>query len=124
MDWDQVLMDVSVVAGFTALIVFWLGLAMWMRVDADKRGITGWVWVFVGLITGPLGLIAYLLFRGNRPVLPVVRQRDELILKTARTHVPADYNPDQSLPDATPQKPLSNELKAALEAEERPYGRS
>ncbi len=123
MDWEQVLMDFSVVAGFMAFIIFWLGLAMWMRVDADKRGMTGWVWIFIGLLTGPLGLIFYLFYRGSHPVLPVVRQRDELIAETARTHTPIDYNPELSsgIPLRSAQPTESESLKAALEAEERRY---
>ena len=120
MDWEQALINFGIVAGFLALMGFWLGLAMWMRVDADKRGLVGWVWIFVGLVTGPVGLIAYMLYRGSRPVLEVVKQRDQLISETSRAHMPVDYDPDA--PPTPPEKPPAiDPVKAALEAEERRY---
>ncbi len=123
MDWERVLINFGVVIGFLALIGFWLGLAMWMRVDADKRGIVGWVWIFIGLLTGPLGLIGYILYRGNRPVLAVVHQRDDLIAETARARAPMDFDPTvaASHPEIVPAEPDPVSLKAALEAEERRF---
>ncbi len=125
MDWERVLINLGVVLGFFALMSFWIGLAMWMRVDADKRGMLGWPWIYVGLLTGPLGLIGYIIFRGNRPVLPIVLQRDEIIAENMRTHTAIDYNPDAP-PDSPvlPSQELSpppDPIQAALEAEERGY---
>ncbi len=119
MDWERVLINVGVVAGFAALMGFWLGLTMWMRVDADKRGLIGWVWIFVGLLTGPIGLIVYLLYRGDRPMLEVVGQRDELIAENTRAHAPIDYDPDAP-PPIKPPAPV-DPVQAALDAEERRY---
>jgi hypothetical protein len=79
MDWERVMVNAGVVVGFLALMVFWLGLALWMRVDADKRGMIGWVWVWVGIVGGPVALFLYLIVRGTRRVLPVVSKRDDLI---------------------------------------------
>jgi hypothetical protein len=121
MDWEQALINFGIVAGFLALMGFWLGLSMWMRVDADKRGLVGWVWIFIGLVTGPVGLIAYILYRGNRPVLEVVKQRDELISETSRAHMPVDYDPDAPPPTPPEKSPPVDPVKAALEAEERRY---
>ena len=120
MDWEQALINFGIVAGFLALMGFWLGLSMWMRVDADKRGLVGWVWIFVGLVTGPVGLIAYMLYRGSRPVLEVVKQRDQLISETNRAHMPVDYDPDAT-PTPPVKPPAIDPVKAALEAEERRY---
>ena len=122
MDWERVLINFGVITGFLALMAFWLGLAMWMRVDADKRGLAGWVWIYVGLLTGPIGLIAYILWRGNRPVLDVVKTRDELIATNARLHTPIDFNPDE--PSTIPPEPTpdpTDNIQQALEAEERRY---
>jgi hypothetical protein len=125
MNWEQVLINVGVTAAFFLLMFFWVGLALWMRVDADKRGITGWVWAFVGILTGPLGLIAYLLFRGNRPVLEVVHKRDEIIAANARAHAPRDYDPDAPVPEPEaenePEVPPAANIEAALEAEQRRF---
>ena len=94
MDGERLLINFGVIVGFLAITSFWIGLSMWMRVDADKRGLPGYLWIFVGLVTGPLGLIAYIIFRGNRPVLPVVHKRDELIAETSKTHHAQDYTPE------------------------------
>jgi hypothetical protein len=98
MDGERLLINFGVIMGFLAITSFWIGLSMWMRVDADKRGLPGYLWIFVGLVTGPLGLIGYIIFRGNRPVLPVVHKRDELIAEISKTHHPVDYPPKN--PDA------------------------
>lgn len=98
---------------------------MWLRIDADKRGMVGWAWAFVGLLTGPLGLIAYIFYRGNRPELPVVRKRDELINETARAHAPMDYDPDAPAPPviAPSTTPPVDSIQAALDAENRTFSR-
>ncbi|MDB5079654.1 MAG: hypothetical protein JWP00_1578 [Chloroflexi bacterium] len=102
MDGERLLINFGVIVGFLAITSFWIGLSMWMRVDADKRGLPGYLWIFVGLVTGPLGLIAYIIFRGNRPVLPIVHTRDALIAATSKTHQPADYTPEN--PEAAQSK--------------------
>ena len=70
MDGEQLLIDGGIVAGFLALITFWIGIAMWMWADAEKHGRAGWFWSYVGLLGGPVGLVCYLFYRGNQPVLP------------------------------------------------------
>lgn len=96
MDGERLLINFGVIMGFLAITSFWIGLSMWMRVDADKRGLPGYLWIFVGLVTGPVGLIAYIILRGNRPVLPVVHTRDELIAETHKSHHPVDYAPENT----------------------------
>ncbi len=116
------MVSIGVVFGFMAFMLFWVGLAMWLRVDADKHGMTGWVWAFLGIIGGPAALFAYLIFRGNRPVLAIVNQRDVLIEETIRTGLPSDYNPGQPATTLNPgENGLSPETQAALEAEQRPF---
>lgn len=90
--------------GFLAITSFWIGLSMWMRVDADKRGLPGYLWIFVGLVTGPVGLIAYIIFRGNRPVLPVVHLRDKLISENHKSHHPVDFPPENPASTTNPGK--------------------
>jgi len=120
MDWEQLLVNVGLIAGFIAFIAFWVGLAMWLRVDADKRGMIGWVWAFLGIIAGPLALFVYLIIRGNRPVLEVVNERDVLIEEATRTGIPSNFNPEAAVA-IQEQINLSPETRAALQAEERPY---
>ena len=124
MDWEKLLLNFGVIVGFVALMAFWIGLAMWLRVDADKRGMTGWIWAFVGIIGGPVALFAYLIIRGNRPVLEVVTERDALIEEAVRTGVPSDFNPATSpvsIPAENLPSALSPETQAALDAEERRF---
>ncbi|HEX2911851.1 MAG TPA: hypothetical protein VH186_13670 [Chloroflexia bacterium] len=121
MDWERVLINFGVVMGFLALTTFWVGIAIWLRVDAEKRGLPGWVWAFVGILTGPVGLITYILFRGNRPVLEIVKKRDQLIAETRQAHAPIDYDPPPAEIQKTPAKDQA--LQAALEAEERGFRR-
>jgi hypothetical protein len=93
MDWERVLINFGVVSGLLAVMSFWIGIALWLWVDANKHGMVGWVWIYVGLLSGPVGLIAYILYRGDRPVLEIVRQRDALLAEISRTHLPNDYDP-------------------------------
>lgn len=122
MDWERVLINTGMVFGFFMLMTFWIGLAMWMRIDADKRGLVGWIWIFVGILTGPFGLVAYLLFRANHTVLEVVNVRDELIAENARAHAPQDYDPHAPKTESAPaevEPAPPSALQAALEAERR-----
>jgi hypothetical protein len=104
-DGERLLINFGVIVGFLAITSFWIGLSMWMRVDADKRGLPGYLWIFVGLVTGPVGLIAYIIFRGNRPVLPVVHTRDELIAEAHKSHHPSDFTPETSESTPDTEKP-------------------
>lgn len=83
---------------------------MWMMVDAQKRGLWGWIWAFVGLLTGPLGLIFYILFwRGRYAVLPVVEVRDALIHQTSENnHATDQFESKIPLvkPNGSPEMPL------------------
>ncbi len=121
MDWERVLINLGMVTGFLALIAFWVGLALWLRIDADKRGLPGWAWIFIGIAGGPLALFVYLVIRGNRPVLPVVLERDALLEEAARTGIPSDFNPREGaqLAPEVGFEETGSGLKAALEAEER-----
>ena len=124
MDGERLLINIGVIAGFIAFMGFWLGLAMWLRVDADKHGMIGWVWAFVGIIAGPVALFVYLIIRGNRPVLEVVNTRDALLEESARTGQPSDFNPAVpagEITDSAEMPVRSPEAQAALEAEERRF---
>lgn len=125
MDWERVLINFGMVTGFIVLMAFWLGLAMWLRVDADKHGMIGWVWAWIGIIGGPVALFIYLFVRGTRPVLDVVGERDVLIEEAARTGIPSNFNPDAPAVPVEETQPqpstLSKETQAALDAEERRF---
>jgi lipid-A-disaccharide synthase-like uncharacterized protein len=136
MDSEQLLINLGVSVGFFVFMGLWLVIAMWMRVDANKRGMIGWVWIWIGLVGGPVALFIYLIARGKRPVLSVVHERDALLEEAARTHLPSNFDPDQVVTDApvispaseatpeeaqAPKPTLSKEAQAALEAEERRF---
>lgn len=91
MDWETISINIGVIASLLVFILFWFALIFWLRTDAEKRGLWGRLWAYVGLLTGPLGLIAYISFWRNRhPVLPVVNERDRLLRSISRTRSLAD----------------------------------
>jgi hypothetical protein len=109
MNWEQAFNVIGVLAGFCVFMIIWLGIVLWMMVDAQKRGLWGWVWAFVGLLTGPLGLIIYIVgWHGRYQVLEVVSERDELIrqnkqrqeasLPTTLSEITIDSNDFNELP--------------------------
>jgi|GEM_PF-2058547 len=124
MNWDQVLKNIGALSGFSVLIIVWLGQALWMRIEADKRGMWGWVWAFIGILTPPFGLFFFLFWRLRSPVRPEVSERDEVMEETSRTKRPFyEIMADKTAPP-TPEPPNQAEnIKAALEAEERRYGK-
>jgi hypothetical protein len=44
-------------------------LAVWVYRDAEKRGESGILWLIIVLITGIIGLIIWLIVRGDKPVI-------------------------------------------------------
>jgi len=58
----------GVVAGFTAAFL-WLLLPTWVYVDARGRGVRrAWLFAFLTALSGPLGLIVYLIARPEGPL--------------------------------------------------------
>ncbi|HXY41467.1 MAG TPA: zinc ribbon domain-containing protein [Vicinamibacteria bacterium] len=58
----------GVVAGFTAAFL-WLLLPTWVYVDARGRGVRrAWLFAFLTAMSGPVGLIVYLIARPERPL--------------------------------------------------------
>ena len=52
------------------LIVIGILLAIWVYKDAESRGMNGVLWLIVVLIAGIIGLIIYLVVRGDHPKRP------------------------------------------------------
>jgi TctA family transporter len=50
------------------LIAVWILLAVWVYRDARKRGMEATLWLLVVLLTGIIGLIAYLIVRREHPI--------------------------------------------------------
>ena len=42
-------------------------IAVWVYRDAEKRGESGALWLIIVLITGIIGLIIWLIIRGDKP---------------------------------------------------------
>ena len=113
-------------SGLLVLMLVWMGQALWMRVEADKRGMQGWLWAFIGILTPPFGLFFFLFWRIRHPVRPEVAERDEVIEETSRTRKPfytilnerQSSETDSLIPDNSPETPS---IHAALEAEQRIY---
>ncbi len=124
MNWEQVLKNVGASAGLMALMIFWLGQALWMRVDADKRGMLGWAWALAGIVLPVVSLFVFLIIRSRHPVLEVVAERDAIIEETSRLKMPFDLvqNADETTTEtATSDDKMSQSVKEALEAEQRRY---
>ncbi|NWJ44562.1 MAG: hypothetical protein HXX08_01655 [Chloroflexi bacterium] len=125
MNWEQVLKNIGAMTGLLALTLAWLIQALWMRVEADKRGMQGWLWAFIGIITPPVGLFVFLFWRVRYPVRAEVAERDAVFKEMAERKV-TYYQILQEKDLAESEKPLTPEeqqasIAAALEAESRPF---
>jgi hypothetical protein len=52
-----------------AIFIVAILLAVWVYRDAEKRGESGILWLIIVLITGIIGLIIWLIVRGDKPVI-------------------------------------------------------
>ncbi len=52
-----------------AIFIVVILLAVWVYRDAEKRGESGILWLIIVLITGIIGLIIWLIVRGDKPVI-------------------------------------------------------
>jgi len=68
----EVLFGLGIFALMIAIAVLWfvvaILIAVWVYRDAEKRGENGALWLIIVLITGILGLIIWLIVRGDKPV--------------------------------------------------------
>jgi hypothetical protein len=53
---------------FIGLFVISLLIAIWVYRDAERRGMSGVLWLLVVLVAGIIGLIVYLVVRHDKPV--------------------------------------------------------
>lgn len=67
-DW-WVAWGLFVVVFVILFIVIDILIALWVYRDAEKRGMGGALWLIIVLLTGIIGLIIYLVVRGDKPVL-------------------------------------------------------
>ena len=108
MNWEQLLKNIGACSGLIVLMTVWLGQAIWMQIEAEKRGMTGWVWALIGVVTPPFGLFYFLITRVRHQVLPQVAERDLILKEAAEKKLPvyqvlkeweagdrASYSPDQ-----------------------------
>jgi TctA family transporter len=63
----------GILALMIAISVLWfvvaILIAVWVYRDAEKRGENGALWLIIVLITGIIGLIIWLIVRGDKPVI-------------------------------------------------------
>jgi len=68
----EVWFGLGIVALMIAIGVIWfvvaILIAVWVYRDAEKRGESGALWLIIVLITGIIGLIIWLIVRGDKPV--------------------------------------------------------
>jgi TctA family transporter len=69
----EILFGIGIVALMIAIGVIWfvvaILIAVWVYRDAEKRGESGALWLIIVLITGIIGLIIWLIVRGDKPVI-------------------------------------------------------
>ena len=69
----EVLFGFGIFALIIAIMVLWfvvaILIAVWVYRDAEKRGENGALWLIIVLITGLIGLIIWLIVRGDKPVI-------------------------------------------------------
>jgi len=67
----EILFGLGIVALMIAIAVVWfvvaILIAVWVYRDAEKRGESGALWLIIVLITGIIGLIIWLIIRGDKP---------------------------------------------------------
>ena len=63
MELERIVPLIGISIGITLLIVLWVGIALWLFGNANRYGLVGWMWAFIGIASGPFGLIVYLVVR-------------------------------------------------------------
>jgi len=56
------------------ILVIWIAIGVWLYKDAEKRGKSGALWLIIGLVTGIIGIIIWLIVR---PDMSEVRRQQE-----------------------------------------------
>jgi hypothetical protein len=68
----EVWFGLGIFALIIAIAVLWfvvaILIAVWVYRDAEKRGESGALWLIIVLVTGIIGLIIWLIVRGDKPV--------------------------------------------------------
>ena len=68
----EVWFGIGILALMIAIAVIWfvvaILIAVWVYRDAEKRGESGALWLIIVLVTGIIGLIIWLIVRGDKPV--------------------------------------------------------
>ena len=69
----EVLFGFGILALMISFAVIWfvvaILIAVWVYRDAEKRGENGALWLIIVLIAGIIGLIIWLIVRGDKPVI-------------------------------------------------------
>ena len=69
----EVIFGFGILALMIAFGVVWfvvaILIAVWVYRDAEKRGENGALWLIIVLIAGIIGLIIWLVVRGDKPVI-------------------------------------------------------
>lgn len=69
----EVFFGFGILALMISFAVIWfvvaILIAVWVYRDAEKRGENGALWLIIVLIAGIIGLIIWLIVRGDKPVI-------------------------------------------------------
>jgi hypothetical protein len=126
---DQILKNLTVGFAFLAIMFIWLGFALWMRVEADKRNMLGWAWAFGGVLLPVVSWVAFIILRKRHPIVAEVIERDEVLDEAKRHNNPFILQKPPPKNPAKPEQTLiesdsgtsQESINAALEAEQRRY---
>ncbi len=89
---------------FIALFVVSILIAIWVYRDAERRGMNGVLWLIVVLIAGIIGLIIYLVVRGDHPVRPAGAYPAAPGYGPPPQYAPGYYPPPGTAPGAPPSQ--------------------
>jgi hypothetical protein len=126
---EQIIKNLGVGFAFLAIMVIWLGFALWMRVEADKRNMLGWAWAFGGVLLPVVSWVIFLVVRSRHPIAEEVVERDEVLEEAKRQNElfilqkPPPKTPPVAEPAPTEGDSVTTQdsITAALEAEQRRY---
>jgi len=87
---------------FIAIFLVSILIAIWVYRDAEKRGMSGVLWLIVVLIAGVIGLIIYLVVRSDHPVRPAGAYPAAPAYGLPPQYAPGYYPPPGTVPAAPP----------------------
>ncbi len=105
----------SIGYGIWSLVAFiiWIAVLAWVYLDAQEKGRSGCLWVFVVFFSGFLGLAVYLLFFHGSPVV----QRHQAVNRSEDIKYRSMYRSEEFRGSQSPQKSYGSGTQPSLRAD-------